>query len=85
MTGIDAIFYNGALSTVGDPNFLGILVWVFFAIFVMLQNLPTSAKIAIMVPATMLALALLNSTGWVVLAGLSIAVIVYFGFRRFGR
>lgn len=82
---IDAVIYSGALSTVGDPTFLAVLVWAFFGIFVMLQNLPTSGKIAIMVPATLLAMGLMPTAVWWVLGGLAIAVIVYFGIRRLGR
>jgi len=85
MSYFEEIFYNGALASVGDPMFIGILVWIFFAIFVMLQNLPTSGKIVIMVPATILALGMFSSSGWMVLAGLAFAVMLYFGIKRFAR
>ena len=79
---ISAMFYSGALTTVGDPTWLGILVFVFFGGFVMLQNLPTSAKVVIMVPASLLALMLFSSQAWAILAVLFMGFIVYIGMKR---
>ena len=79
---LSAMFYQGALSTVGDPTWLGILVFVFFGGFVMLQNVGFSTKIAIMVPAILLSLFLFPSTTWAYIAVFVFVLIVYIGLKR---
>lgn len=81
MTTFERIIYEGAIWSVGDPMILGLIVFVFFAGFVMLQNIPQTAKIVILSGAGILALAFMPT--WVIIIfGLIAAVIVYFGLMR---
>jgi len=75
------IIYQGAVYTVGDPMFIGLLVFIFFAGFVMLQNIPTSAKVLVLAGASILALAFMP-TWIIVLVGLVMAGLLYLGVMR---
>jgi len=77
----EEMMYNGAVWTVGDPMFLGLLVFVFFAGFVMLQNIPTSAKVLVLAGASILALAFMP-TWIIILVGLALAGLLYLGVMR---
>ena len=75
------IIYQGAVYTVGDPMWIGLLVFAFFTGFVLLQNIPTSAKVMVLAGAALLALAFMP-TWIVVLVGLALAAILYLGVMR---
>jgi len=61
MAGFEALIYQGALSAVGDPIFLGFLVFGFFLGFAMMQGQKFAGMILITVPAGILALAFFPS------------------------
>ena len=54
---IESLIHNGALNTVGDPTFLGLLVLGFFLAFIFFQNTRFDAKMVVIIPATFLAIA----------------------------
>ena len=53
---LETVIYESAMSIVGDPTYLGLLVLGFFFGFVTLQNVRTDVKVLIIVPAFFLAL-----------------------------
>jgi hypothetical protein len=63
MAGFEALMYQGALTAVGDPVFIGFLVFGFFFGFVVMQGQNLPGKTLVLVPAAILALAFLPS--WV--------------------
>jgi predicted branched-subunit amino acid permease len=71
---------NGFLTIVGDPMYIGFLVLAFFAGFVLLQNVNTTQKIAILVPAGILAAAFIPF--FLVFVALISAALVYLGIMR---
>lgn len=81
MSVFEEIIYEGAVWTVGDPTFIGLLVFIFFAGFVMLQNLPTSGKVLIIAGGALLGLAFMPT--WVaVMFGLIFSGILFLGLWR---
>ena len=86
MEGIESMFDEGMRSVVGDPTFIGLLIWIFFGGFVMLQNTRIDVKMAIMVPATFLAMAFFPTNIPMILFGLFCSFILYFAAMRvFGK
>ena len=81
--GLDTIanmFATGAITIVGDPIILGVLIFAFFAIFVLLQNTRLDHKVAILVPASFLSLAFVPILSIVV--GLAFGIILYLAFTK---
>lgn len=77
MSTVEQFMADGFQSSFGDTAVMGILVLAFFGVFVMLQNTRFDAKLAIMVPATILAAAFIPWFG-IVLA-LVLGVVLYLG------
>jgi hypothetical protein len=81
MGALDAYIYDGLIQLAGDPIILGILVFGFFGAFVFVQGLKLPGKIAVLLPASLLATAFLPKVVTVVLA-LVLGFILYFGFMK---
>ena len=54
---LETMFFDGFFSVAGDLIVLGIITFVFFLAFVIVQNTRLDHKVAILVPASFLALA----------------------------
>jgi hypothetical protein len=79
---LEQAIYEGALTAVGDPIFLGFLVFGFFLGFVVLQGQNLTGKMVILVPAGILALAFMPN--WVsILFGLVCGGILYLAINKF--
>jgi hypothetical protein len=61
MAGFETLMYQGALTAVGDPIFIGFLVFGFFFGFVVMQGQNFAGKMLILTPAGILALAFFPS------------------------
>jgi len=87
MTGfsfLEQLIYQGFMTMVGDPLFLGFLVLGFFGTFVMLQGTRIDHKLAILVPAFILAMAVgLSSPNFVVLVILMLSGILAAAILKF--
>ena len=57
LTVLEELIAEGFAQIAGNPFILGLLVLVFFTVFVMLQNTRLDTKIAIIIPAIFLAMA----------------------------
>jgi len=80
-TGIEQIFYEGAMSTVGDPIYIGILVIGFFAACVMFQGQRLDGIILMMIFAFFLAGAFMPI--WLLTIGIfAFAFIIFIGLMR---
>lgn len=71
------------MDIVGDPLFIGILILVFFGVFVMLQNTRLDHKLAIMVPAALLALGFFGAGVAYFLIAFFFAGVLYLAFMKF--
>lgn len=81
---LEELFYNSFLSIFGDPIYIGLCVLAFFTGFVFMQNVNTTQKISIIVPASLLAGAFIPFGG--VISGLLIGVFLGFlAMRLFNR
>ena len=61
LTSLEEIIAGGIIDIVGDPFLAGLLVLVFFGGFVFLQGTRLDAKVAILIPAVLLAFAVFPS------------------------
>jgi hypothetical protein len=82
-SGLEAIFYNGALSLVGDPIFLGFIVLALLGGWVMVAGFRLDAKLLGIVPAIILAVAFIPIL--YLLGGLAMALILYYALMKFMR
>lgn len=79
---IEEFIGQGFSSVIGDPNLMGIIFLGFFAGFVMLQGTRLDGKVAILVPASLLALIFIP---WLaVLLALAVGVLIYLAMRKLG-
>jgi predicted membrane protein len=82
--GLEAVVYNGMLSLVGEPIFLGFLVLSLFGLWVMVASFRLDAKMLGIVPAIIMAAAFMPIFV-LVLGGLALGGILYFGVMKFMR
>jgi hypothetical protein len=81
---LEAIIYNGALSLVGEPIFLGFMVLALLVGWVMVAGFRLDAKLLGIVPAIILAAVFMPA--WVLLlGGLGMAAIFYYALMKFMR
>ena len=78
---LEEFIYNGMLQLVGDPIFLGLLVFGFFLGFVLLQNTRYDSKLVILASASLLMLAFIPPLA--VVFALVAAGIMYLGYLKF--
>jgi hypothetical protein len=77
----EELIYDGTLSVLGDPIYLGMLVLVFFVGFVILQGVNnTAAKGAIIFPAVLLATAFIPFGA--LLIGIFIGFVLYLALMK---
>ena len=82
--GLEGIFYNGAMSLVGDKIFLGFIVLALLVGWVMVAGFRLDAKLLGIVPALILA-AVFMPAFVLLLGGLAIAGILYYALMKFMR
>jgi len=81
---IEAVFYNGFVSLVGEPIFLGFIVLALFVGWVMVAGFRLDAKLLGIVPALILASVFMPSFV-LLLDGLAVAGILYYALMKFMR
>ncbi len=74
--GLESLIYSGAMSTVGDPTFLGLLILGFFIGFVYLQGTRMDVKLMVIVPAMFLAVSFLPLLKVVMVVGFGIVLML---------
>ena len=84
MSDIERIIYEGALSTVGDPTFLALLIFGFFTGCVLVMGLKNDGRFVIVVPAIFLSLAFLPGY-WTVLVAIVLGAIIGLILSRLNR
>jgi len=82
--GLESIFYNGFLSLVGEPIFLGFIILALFLGWVMVAGFRLDAKLLGIVPALILAAAFMPAV-MLLIGGLVIAGILYYALMKFMR
>lgn len=83
---IEAIFYNGMLSLVGEPILMGFIVLALIIGWVMVAGFRLDAKLLGIVPAIILASAIGGVPGFFLLiGGLGMAGLLYYAFMKFMR
>lgn len=81
---IEDLVYFGMLGVLGDPIFMGLFIVGFFGAFVIAQSQTnTSMKIAVFVPAVLLAAAFIPFLALVI--GLVVGFIAYLGLMKLIR
>jgi hypothetical protein len=83
-SGIEAIFYNGFLSLVGEPIFMGFVVLALIGGWVMVAGMRLDAKLLGVVPAIILAAAFMPALV-LLIGGLAMAGILYYALMKFMR
>ena len=81
---LEAVFYNGMLSLVGEPILIGFVVLALFAGWVMVAGFRLDAKLLGIVPAIILASVFMPAFA-LLLGGLALAGIVYYALMKFMR
>lgn len=82
--GIESIFYNGFLSLVGEPIFMGMLVLALIGGWVMVAGMRLDAKLLGIVPAVILAAAFMPAL-LLLIGGLMMAGLLYFALMKILR
>jgi len=79
---IEEFIGQGFSSVLGDPSLIGAIFLAFFAVFVMLQGTRLDGKVAVLVPASILAIIFIP---WLaVLLALVVGVLIYLAMRKLG-
>jgi hypothetical protein len=81
---IEAIFYNGMLSLVGEPILMGFIVLALFVGWVMVAGFRLDAKLLGIVPAIILATVFMPPFA-LLLGGLALAGIAYYALMKITR
>jgi len=78
---LEQTIFSGSMQAAGDPLFLGILVFGFFFVFVLLQGSRGDAKLLIVIPALFLAAAFVPWLSLVIVLG--VGTILWYAITRF--
>lgn len=82
--GLETVMYNGMLSLVGEPIFIGFVILAVIAGWVMVAGFRLDAKLLGIVPAIILAAAFIPPF-MLLLGGLGIAAVLYYALMKFMR